>query len=138
LPVGKDEIGEVAGDFYRLFDELSSSRAESVARAEELQSVLDASPIAIVMTRNHEVVLVNPAFERMFACTAEEATGQTLERHFEDHAAFIETCRRIEAGIEDAEVVRFEQRFIDRRGQWFWANVYVRALDPARPERGPV
>ena len=138
LPVGNDEIGEVAGDFYRLFDELSRSRADSVARAEELQSVLDASPIAITMTRSHEVMLVNPAFERMFGCTAQEAIGQTLERHFEDHAAFIEACRRIEAGLEDAEMVRFEQRFIDRRGQWFWANVYVRALDPASPERGPV
>lgn len=138
LPVGQDEVGEVAGDFYRLFEELSRSRQESDARAEELQSVLDASPIAITMMREHVVKLVNPAFERMFGSPANEAEGQSLERHFEDHAAYIEACRRIESALADAKVVRFEQRFVDRRGQWFWANVYVRALDSAMPEKGPV
>jgi diguanylate cyclase (GGDEF)-like protein/PAS domain S-box-containing protein len=138
LPVGHDEIGQVAGDFYRLFEELSQSRAESMARAEELQSVLDASPIAIAMTREHEVQLVNPAFERLFGYSAAEVAGRTLERHFEDHAAYIEACRQIEAGMADHRVVRFEQHFVDRSGKWFWANVYVRALDPQRPEKGPV
>ena len=138
LPVGEGEVGEVASDFYRLFEDLSRSREESVARAEELQSILDASPIAIVMLREHRIQLVNPAFERMFACVAADATERTLEAYFEDHAAYIEICRRIESGLEEARVLRFEQRFVDARGQWFWANVYVRALDPTRPEKGPV
>jgi diguanylate cyclase (GGDEF)-like protein/PAS domain S-box-containing protein len=138
LPVGEGEVGEVASDFYRLFDELSRSREESVARAEELQSVLDASPIAIVMLREHRVMMVNPAFERMFVCAAANAIERSLEPYFEDHAAFIELCRKVEGGLEEARVLRFEQRFLDSRGQWFWAYVYVRALDPARPERGLV
>ncbi len=138
LPVGEGEVGEVARDFYRLFVELSQSRADSVARAEELQSVLDASPIAIVMLREHRVQLVNPTFVRMFGRTAEDVVGRTMEACFEDHAAYIEACRCIEGQLVGDAVLRFEQRFIDARGQWFWANVYVRALDPLHPEKGPV
>lgn len=138
LPLGNDEVGEVAGDFYRLFDELSRSRAESVGRAEELQSVLDASPIAILMLREHRVLLINPAFERMFGAHADSAVGRTLERHCENHAAFIDLCERIDGGMTGERVLRFEQRFVDGRGQWFWANVYVRLLDPKHPEKGPV
>src|SRR5690606_40200835 len=44
----------------------------------------------------------------------------------------------IEGQLVGDAVLRFEQRFIDARGQWFWANVYVRALDPQHPEKGPV
>jgi len=138
LPLGDGEVGEVAADFYRLFDELARSRAESVARAEQLQSVLDASPIAIVMLREHRVQLVNPAFERMFGRAAADIVGRTMERFFEDHAAYVEVCRRVENDLREDAVVRFEQRFVDARGQWFWANVYVRILDPQAPEKGPV
>ncbi len=138
LKAGDDEIGEVARDFYGLFDELARSRRESIERAAELQSILDASPIAIALIQNRRVTRANPAYLRMFGYPLGEVLGHSVEQFYLSKEDFEDTGQRIYAGIADGRVVRIEQRLKDRHGRVFWANLYCRLLDPEHPEKGPV
>lgn len=135
---GNDEIGELAGDFYRLVEDLSRSRRESMERAAELQSILDASPIAIALIQDRRVTRANPAYLRMFGYSLDEVLGSSVAQFYLSQEDYEETGRRIYAGIADGSVVRIEQRLRDRSGRVFWANLYCRLLDPEHPEKGPV
>ncbi|HRP98144.1 MAG TPA: EAL domain-containing protein [Rhodocyclaceae bacterium] len=137
-PTGDDEIGEVAREFYELFDQLTQSRHESFDRATQLQTVLDASPLAIAVTRERRVIRANPAYERMFGYRLEELRNRTPERHFADHEAFIAFGERMYAAVAGGGVARLEERLKDRTGRMLWADVYARLLDPSRPEEGVV
>ena len=138
MPRRDDEIGEVAHDFYDLFDALTQARIESDARAQELQSILDACPLAIAIIRDRIVQRANPAFERMFGYTLDEVTGTSVERYYLSHQEFKSAGRRIADAIANGRVARIEQILRDRKGRAFWANIYARLLDPAAPEKGPV
>lgn len=137
-PAGNDEIGQVAREFYQLFDELTHSRGESLARAAQLQSILDASPLAIAVTRERRVKRANPAYERLFGYRLEELRDRSVECHFPDHEAFVAFGERLAGAVADGGVARLEARFKDRSGRLFWADLYARLLDPARPDKGVV
>lgn len=137
-PAGNDEIGQVAREFYQLFDELTHSRGESLARAAQLQSILDASPLAIAVTRERCVKRANPAYERLFGYRLEEMRDRSVACHFPDHEAFVAFGERLARAVADGGVARLEERFKDRSGRLFWADLYARLLDPARPDKGIV
>jgi len=135
---GHDEIGEVAGDFYRLFDELAQSRRESSARAEQLQSILDATPLAVCLVADRRLLSANRAFERLFGYRFAEIAGQSVERYYLDAQAFAEFGERLYPGIADGGVATFEIQFHDRSGRVFWARLYARLLDAQAPGKGSV
>jgi diguanylate cyclase (GGDEF)-like protein/PAS domain S-box-containing protein len=138
MHAGNDEIGEVARDLYRLVDELAHSRRESEAHAEELQSILDASPVAILRTRERRILSANPAYERMVGYSLDEIRGQSVERFYLSRGEFLETGEQMYAAIADGSVAKFEQRFRHRDGHVFWTNFHARMIDPECPEKGAV
>jgi len=138
LVAGDDEIGAVAGDFYRLFDELAQARRESSARAEQLQSILDASPLAVLVVADRRLLSANRGFERLFGYRFAEVAGQSMECCYLDAQAYAEFGRRLYAALADGAVATLEVQFRDRAGRVFWANCYARLLDAQAPGKGAV
>jgi diguanylate cyclase (GGDEF)-like protein/PAS domain S-box-containing protein len=138
LVAGDDEIGAVAGDFYRLFDELAQARRESSARAEQLQSILDASPLAVVVVADRCLLSANRGFERLFGYRFAEVAGQSIERCYLDAQAYTEFGRRLYAALAGGAVATLEIQFRDRAGRVFWADCYARLLDAQAPGKGAV
>jgi len=138
MPAGSDEIGEVATDFYRLAGDLAQARQESETRAEELRSILDASPLTIGLVRNRCLISVNRSFERMFGYPVESVLGKSVEPYYLSPQAFEEFGQRLYPAIADGSVAMFEQQFRDAGGRVFWTRFYGRMLDPQRPDKGTV
>jgi len=138
LAASHDEIGEVAGDFYRLFDELAQARRESSARAEQLQSILDASPLAVCLVADRRLMSANRAFERLFGYKFAEVAGQSVERYYLDAQAFAAFGQRLYPALANGGVATFEIQFRDRAGRVFWANFYARLLDAQQASKGAV
>jgi len=138
LTAGRDEIGEVAADFYRLCGELLQARHESEGRAEELRTILDASPLAVALIRNRCLLSANRAFERMFGYRVDEVRGQSVEAFYTSAEAFVAFGQRLYPEIANGGVAKFEQEYKDRAGRVFWTNFYARLLDPLQPDKGAV
>lgn len=133
-----DEIGEVARAFCEVFGEATRSREESAARAAELQSILDASPVAIIIVRDGCIVRANPAFEQFFGYPLKQVIGHPTRHYYLDDLAYEDAMARIAKGVEGGRVLGYEQIYRHRDGRHVIASVRARLLDPAAPDKGRV
>ncbi|MBI1906037.1 MAG: EAL domain-containing protein [Rhodocyclales bacterium] len=138
LHAGDDEVGEIARDLYRLVDELARSRRDSDNHAKELQSVLDASPVAIIRVRGRHFMSVNPAFERLVGYKAKEVVGKLADLVYLSPEAFAATGEKLYSGMVGDAVVKLEEAFRNSAGETFWTNIYARLIDPDDPDKGAV
>lgn len=138
MRAGDDEVGEIARDLYRLVDELARARRDSEIRAKELQSVLDASPLAIIRVRDRRFMSVNPAFERLVGYKAEDVVGKLADLVYLSPEAFAATGKRLYTGMVGDAVVKLEEAFRNSAGEAFWTNIYARLIDPDDPGKGSV
>lgn len=76
-PVG--EIGELGFLIQRVLREKAAIDQKSDMRAAQLQSVLEAAPVAILLTRNRCFELVSPAACRILRRTEDELVGQLAQ-----------------------------------------------------------
>lgn len=112
---GQDELAQLGRTFNDMAGSLQSSVQALQARKAFLQSLVDAVPDAIrVIDRNHAIVLVNAAFERMHGLRAGAAVGSQCYRmsHRRDTPcpASLHACPLQEVRSRDSAPVRLVTR----------------------------
>lgn len=107
-------------------------------RTAEIRAVLDASPLAIVLTEKSHIRLVNPAFETLFGYGSKQIIGKPEYILYESNGRFQHTSEEIQEQIRAGAVFRGEVELRQRDGHAFWATLFAKALDAKRPERGVI
>lgn len=135
-PASRDEIGRIAEEFRSILQELAGARSLAEERANELQSILDASPIVIGLVQERCLIRVNRVFEAMFGWSPAEAANQSVEPYYLDHDDFLAFGQELYPALLQGGVAKFERRFRHRSGRVFWANFYACLLDTSQPDKG--
>lgn len=105
-------------------------------RTAEIRAVLDASPLAIVLTVKSHIRLVNPAFEMLFGYNSDSITGKPEYIIYESNGRYQKTIDAIQERINLGAVYRGEVELKCHDGRSFWAMLFAKALAPAAPEHG--
>ncbi|QZA82428.1 PAS domain S-box protein [Deefgea piscis] len=105
-------------------------------RTAEIRTVLDASPLAIMLSMRGTIRLVNPAFELLFAYAASDIIGSPTHNIFSSTEQFSEANQLIWSKIASGGVFRGETELYRRDHTPFWAMVYAKALVPGDMSKG--
>lgn len=107
-------------------------------RTAELQTMLDASPMAIAHISNRQILSANPAMGELFLYSLDDLVGQPTRIIYPD----TETHERIAAlflpVLSRGEVYQGEHQFMDADGRVFWCSVRGKALDASDPLAGSI
>lgn len=107
-------------------------------RTAELQTMLDASPMAIAHIANRQILSANPAMGELFLYSLDDLVGQPTRIIYPD----TETHERIAAlflpVLSRGEVYQGEHQFMDADGRVFWCSVRGKALDASDPLAGSI
>ncbi|HSC80985.1 MAG TPA: PAS domain S-box protein, partial [Chitinolyticbacter sp.] len=107
-------------------------------RTAEIRTVLDASPLAIMLSVKHTVRLVNPAFETLFGFEATDLIGMPTHSLYASSQRYEEMYQTIWARISTGGVYRGEVELFRRDHSSFWAMVYAKALVPGDASKGVI
>ncbi|WP_148715546.1 PAS domain S-box protein [Chitinolyticbacter meiyuanensis] len=107
-------------------------------RTAEIRTVLDASPLAIMLSVKHTVRLVNPAFETLFGFEATDLIGMPTHSLYASAERYEEMYQTIWARISTGGVYRGEVELFRRDHSSFWAMVYAKALVPGDASKGVI
>ncbi|QZA78556.1 PAS domain S-box protein [Deefgea tanakiae] len=105
-------------------------------RTAEIRTVLDASPLAIMLSMRGVIRLVNPAFELLFTYAASDIIGLPTHHIFSSTERFSETSQVIWSKIASGGVYRGEAELYRRDHSPFWAMIYAKALVPGDMSKG--
>lgn len=137
VPKSDDEIGRLSTAFAELMTEIQQSRCWLDASMNEMQSIFDAAPVALVFVVDWQIERVNRVFEPMFGQTSAAALGMPITRCFVDDHRFDTFIQRVGEDVSRSaasatEVPGYEVLLRHGDGRLFWARVYVRVIDPER------
>lgn len=107
-------------------------------RTAEIRTVLDASPLAIMLSVRNTIRLVNPAFEILFGYAASDIIGLPTRVIHGSEARYNELATTIWARINTGGVFRGEIELFRRDHSGFWAMMYAKALVPGDPGKGMI
>ncbi|WP_052190903.1 PAS domain S-box protein [Chitinibacter sp. ZOR0017] len=107
-------------------------------RTTEIRTVLDASPLAIMLTMNGVVRLVNPAFELLFGYASSDIIGTETGQLFSSADKYDELRQRIWSRIATGGVFRGETELYRRDHSPFWAMIYAKALVAGDMSKGMI
>lgn len=108
-------------------------------RTAEIRTVLDASPLAIVLSMAGTIRLTNPAFESLFGFDAAAALGQSEYLIYGSAGRYAEMQPHIRAQIIANRGIYHSEIEMQRANQsTFWAKVFIKALNPDEPDRGVI
>ncbi|MDR3411007.1 MAG: PAS domain S-box protein [Formivibrio sp.] len=107
-------------------------------RTAEIRTVLDASPLAIVLSVQGKIRLANPAFESLFGHPASSVIGQAESLIFGSKSSYTQAIQSIRLRLEEGGTYRGEMELHRKDGSDFWALLFARALSPHAPERGAI
>ncbi|MDO6385919.1 MULTISPECIES: PAS domain S-box protein [unclassified Uliginosibacterium] len=107
-------------------------------RTAEVRTVLDANPLAIVLSVQEHMQLVNPAFEALFGYGMSSINGLPERLIHASEESYSQTRRAIENRVALGGTYRGEAELRRSDGSMFWAMLFARALVPNEPERGLV
>lgn len=108
-------------------------------RTAETRTVLDASPLAIVLSVAGTMRLTNPAFESLFGFDAAAALGQPEYLLYGSPGRYAEMQPHIRAQIIANRGIYHCEIELQRADQSsFWAMMFIKALDPDDPDRGVI
>ncbi|MBM3115664.1 PAS domain S-box protein [Jeongeupia naejangsanensis] len=107
-------------------------------RTAEIRTVLDASPLAIMLSVKGTIRLVNPAFEKLFGFTSGAIIGQPMSLIHADQADYQEAGQQMLQKVQQGEVFRGEMALFRRDLSEFWAMLYAKALDPDDADKGVI
>ncbi|QLG87354.1 PAS domain S-box protein [Chitinibacter bivalviorum] len=107
-------------------------------RTAEIRTVLDASPLAIMLSMNNVVRLVNPAFELLFGYASSDIIGTSTQHIFQSSDQFDETRQKIWSRIATGGVYRGETELYRRDHTPFWAMIYAKALVAGDMSKGMI
>lgn len=107
-------------------------------RTAELRAIFAATPLAILMTVDDQVRLVNPALEQMFGRCSREVVGRSIEALFSDFSSARRYRDALHLALVDGQIYSNEVLFRRQSGSVFWAHVHCRAIDPSNPMAGTI
>ncbi|WP_051710355.1 PAS domain S-box protein [Andreprevotia chitinilytica] len=107
-------------------------------RTAEIRTVLDASPLAIMLAVRQTIRLVNPAFETLFGHNSSAVIGQPSHMIFASPARGSELIDTIWNRIDEGGVYRGELELYRKDHSGFWAMVYAKSLVPGERSRGMI
>jgi len=108
-------------------------------RTAEIRTVLDASPLAIVLSVAGIMRLTNPAFEALFGFDAAAAQGKSEYLIYGSAGRYAELQPHIRAQIIANRGIYHGEVELQRADQsTFWAMMFIKALDPDDPDRGVI
>ncbi|WP_375591701.1 PAS domain S-box protein [Chitiniphilus eburneus] len=107
-------------------------------RTAEIRTVLDASPLAIMLSVKNSVRLVNPVFETLFGYEGSEIIGLPTHALFASPTRFEEIMQTVWTRVSAGGVFRGEVELYRRDHSSFWAMVYAKALVPGDVTKGVI
>lgn len=106
--------------------------------AVELETVLNAAPMAISCVVDRHYAWANPAFEALMGYTPAELQGRSTRILYESDEAFESFGRRHYPAIQSGETIRTEVALMTKDGHRLLCEISGRALEPEHPERGAI
>ncbi|AZN35982.1 PAS domain S-box protein [Iodobacter ciconiae] len=97
-------------------------------RTAEIRSVLDASPLAIMLSVKGMIRLVNPAFEALFGYSTAEITDMPTDILHASAQHFTAHNKPIREAIKSKGTFRGEMELYRRDASCFWAMVYAKEM----------
>jgi PAS domain S-box-containing protein len=97
-------------------------------RTAEIRSVLDASPLAMMLSIKSTIRLVNPAFETLFGYNTAEITDMPTEILHASTQDFSAHNKPIRDAIKGSGTFRGEMELYRRDTSRFWAMVYAKEM----------
>lgn len=107
-------------------------------RTAEIRTVLDANPLAIVLSVHEHMQLVNPAFEALFGYGMSSINGLPERLIHASDESYKNTRHNIQSRVALGGTYRGEAELRRSDGSLFWAMLFARALVPQEPDRGLV
>lgn len=107
-------------------------------RTTEIRTVLDASPLAIALSVQNHIHIVNPAFENLFGYAAADIVGKPEGLILQSSLNHGGHQEQIDLRIKATGAYRGEVELQRKDGTVFWAVLFAKALNRQTPERGRV
>lgn len=107
-------------------------------RTAEIRTMLDANPLAVVLSVEDHMQSVNPAFEAQFGYSMNSITGLPESLIHASAASYLTVRSAIQSRISLGSTYRGEAELRRSDGSLFWAMLFVRALQASAPERGVI
>ena len=107
-------------------------------RTAELQTMLDASPMAIAHITKRHIISVNPAMGELFGYPQAEMVGQATRIIYPDDEAHERIASLFMPVLARGEVYQGEHVFVDAQGVQFWCSVRGKALNANDPTAGAI
>jgi PAS domain S-box-containing protein len=105
-------------------------------RTTEIRTMLDANPLAIMLSVEGHIQSINPAFESLFGYDSDRISGLTENLIHASAASYITLRSAIQECISLGTTYRGEAQLKRSDNSLFWAVLFVRALQSNSPERG--
>jgi len=99
-------------------------------RTAEIHAILDASPLAIALSRSGRLTMVNRAFEMLFSCTASSMENKPEKTIFAENSPYLQTTEDILHEVSRDRTFRREVEMRRSDGGLFWGVFFARALNP--------
>lgn len=107
-------------------------------RTAEIRTVLDASPLAIALSVQNQIRIVNPAFENLFGYATADIVGKPEGLILQSSPEHSDRQEQIDLRIKTSGAYRGEIELRRKDGTAFWAVLFAKALNKQAPERGMV
>lgn len=105
-------------------------------RTAEIRTMLDANPLAVVLSVDEHVQSVNPAFEALFGYSVNSIGGLPESVIHASATNYINVRNAIRNRIASGATFRGEAELRRSDGSLFWAQLFVRTLQANAPDRG--
>lgn len=107
-------------------------------RTAEVSTVLDASPLAIMLAVQGKIRLVNPAFEILLGFPASDIIGRPTHTIFASASHYTEKRAQISQTLHSGGSYRDEIELYRHDHSPFWAMVNIKALVPGDTSKGEI
>jgi diguanylate cyclase (GGDEF)-like protein/PAS domain S-box-containing protein len=135
-PVG--EIGELGFLMQQVLREKADIDQRANVRAAQLQSVLEAAPIAILLTRNRCFELVSPAACRILRRTESELIGQLARVIYFSNWEYEKLGPQVSEAFLNHREFEGELEFIRGDSTTFWGRLIGRPVSWTDPSAGTI
>ena len=111
--------------------EMENTLRTALSRSEVL---LQTTPTAIALVRDHIIRRCNPAMERLFGAAPGALVGCSTRVLFPQKDDWVAAIEKSRDAIERGDTVNEQFEFARAGGEKFWAMVAARQLEPGSPE----
>ncbi len=102
----------------------------------QTDAILDNASVAIALTRDQKLQMVNPAFDAMFGFPHGSIVGQPARLLWPDDASFLAFGRLVDPQLARGEQIDVECELQRHDGSRFLCRMLARAVNPSHPSQG--